>query len=38
MLAWPDAIERVTAADIGACLHWLDKRRSVTGYLSGETH
>ena len=37
MLAWPDAIERVTAADIGACLHWLDKRRSVTGYLSGET-
>ena len=37
MLAWPDAIERVTAADIGACLHWLDKKRSVTGYLSGET-
>jgi zinc protease len=36
MLDWPDAIERVTAADINASLHWLDKKRSVTGYLNGE--
>jgi zinc protease len=37
MLDWPDAIRRVAAADIGAALRWLDKKRSVTGYLSGET-
>jgi len=38
IIAWPDLIDQVAAADIGASLRWLDKKRSVTGYLSGETH
>jgi zinc protease len=36
LLDWPDAIERVTDAEIRASLRWLDKKRSVTGYLAGE--
>jgi zinc protease len=36
ILDWPSAIERVTMADITAALHWLDRKRSVTGYLCGE--
>jgi zinc protease len=31
---WPDRIRKVTAAEVqDAARHWLDKRRSVTGYL-----
>jgi zinc protease len=31
---WPEHIKAVTAADVqNAAKHWLDKRRSVTGYL-----
>jgi zinc protease len=32
--SWPDRIKTVTAADVqGAARQWLDKRRSVTGFL-----
>jgi zinc protease len=35
---WPDRIRAVTAAQIqDAARHWLDKRRSVTGYLIKDT-
>jgi zinc protease len=30
---WPDRIEAVTAADVKSAARWLDKRRSVTGFL-----
>ena len=31
---WPDRIRKVTAEEVqDAARHWLDKRRSVTGYL-----
>ena len=31
---WPDRVQKVTAADVqAAAKSWLDKRRSVTGYL-----
>ncbi len=31
---WPDRIKAVTAQQVReAARHWLDKRRSVTGYL-----
>ena len=34
VLTWPDRIKKVTAADVQAAAKtWLDKRRSVTGYL-----
>jgi len=36
VVTWPDAIERVTTADVGKAAHWLDKKRSVTGFLTGE--
>ncbi|MFI4995519.1 MAG: M16 family metallopeptidase [Hyphomicrobiales bacterium] len=36
IVGWPDVIERVSAEDIQGCLRWLDKKRSVTGYLTGE--
>ena len=32
--SWPDRVEKVTAEDVqAAARQWLDKRRSVTGYL-----
>ena len=35
---WPDRIRAVTAAEVqDAARHWLDKRRSVTGYLIKDT-
>ena len=34
---WPDLIERVPAKDVKGALRWLDKKRSVTGYLIGAT-
>jgi zinc protease len=35
---WPDRIRAVTAADVHkAARHWLDKRRSVTGFLIKDT-
>ena len=35
---WPDRIQAVTAAQVqGAAREWLDKRRSVTGYLIKDT-
>ncbi len=30
---WPEMIEAVTIEDIVKATHWLDKRRSVTGFL-----
>jgi zinc protease len=31
---WPDRVQKITAADVqDAAKNWLDKRRSVTGYL-----
>ena len=34
VLTWPDRIKKVTAAEVQAAAKtWLDKRRSVTGYL-----
>ena len=36
VIAWPDAIERVATKDVQGAMHWLDKKRSVTGYLTGE--
>jgi len=30
---WPERIEAVSAADVQKATHWLDKRRSVTGFL-----
>ena len=34
IVAWPDRMERVTAADVqNAARKWLDRRRAVTGYL-----
>jgi zinc protease len=36
--SWPSRIKAVTAKDVQeAAQHWLDKRRSVTGYLVKET-
>lgn len=36
--SWPDRIRAVTAADVqNAAKQWLDKRRSVTGYLLKDT-
>ena len=36
--AWPDRIRAVTADDVRlAARKWLDKRRSVTGYLIKDT-
>ena len=36
--SWPGRIKAVTAKDVQeAAQHWLDKRRSVTGYLVKET-
>ena len=36
---WPDRIRRVSPEAVrDAARHWLDKRRSVTGYLVKETH
>jgi len=36
---WPDRIRLVSAEAVrDAARHWLDKRRSVTGYLVKETH
>jgi zinc protease len=36
--AWPDRIRAVTGDDVReAARHWLDKRRSVTGYLVKDT-
>jgi zinc protease len=37
VVTWPDGIERVETKDVGQVTHWLDKKRSVTGYLTGET-
>jgi zinc protease len=38
VLKWPDRIRAVTAEEIqDAARHWLDKRRSVTGYLVKDT-
>jgi zinc protease len=35
---WPDRIRKVTAADVqAAAREWLDKKRSVTGYLIKDT-
>ncbi|HLH12020.1 MAG TPA: pitrilysin family protein [Methylovirgula sp.] len=31
--AWPERIEAVTAADVTKALHFLDRQRSVTGFL-----
>jgi zinc protease len=36
ILAWPDAIAAVGEAEIHDCWRWLEKKRSVTGYLIGE--
>ena len=37
--SWPDRIRLVSAEAVReAARHWLDKRRSVTGYLVKETH
>jgi zinc protease len=34
VVAWPDRMEKVTAADVqNAARKWLDKRRAVTGFL-----
>ena len=34
VVAWPDRMERVTAADVqNAARKWLDRRKAVTGYL-----
>ncbi len=33
VLQWPDRIEAVTAQDVAKAIKWLDKRRSVTGFL-----
>jgi zinc protease len=34
IVAWPDRMERVTAADVqNAARKWLDRRRAVTGFL-----
>ncbi|MFO1104137.1 MAG: pitrilysin family protein [Methylocystis sp.] len=34
IVAWPDRMEQVTAADVqNAARKWLDRRRAVTGYL-----
>jgi zinc protease len=33
---WPAAIERVGAGDVKDALRWLEAKRSVTGYLTGE--
>jgi zinc protease len=34
VVAWPDRMEQVTAADVqNAARKWLDRRRAVTGYL-----
>ena len=33
VLRWPERIEAVTAADVVKATRWLDKRRSVTGFL-----
>jgi len=30
---WPERIEAVSAVDVQNAVHWLDKRRSVTGFL-----
>jgi zinc protease len=36
--SWPDRIRAVTTADVqNAAKTWLDKRRSVTGYLIRDT-
>jgi zinc protease len=38
VLRWPDRIRAVTAAQVqDAARHWLEKRRSVTGYLVKDT-
>jgi zinc protease len=35
---WPERIRAVTAEEVqDAARHWLDKRRSVTGYLVKDT-
>jgi zinc protease len=33
VLTWSDRIEAVTAEDVKKAVHWLDKRRGVTGFL-----
>ena len=36
---WPDRIRAVTAEEVNAAAKaWLDKRRSVTGYLIKDSH
>ncbi len=36
VLSWSDRIEAVTVADVAKAMKWLDRRRSVTGYLLKE--
>jgi zinc protease len=33
---WPAAIERVGGGDVKEAMHWLEAKRSVTGYLMGQ--
>jgi zinc protease len=33
--SWPDRIRAVTAEQVREAAEWLDKKRSVTGYLIG---
>ncbi|MBV9115273.1 MAG: insulinase family protein, partial [Hyphomicrobiales bacterium] len=35
VIDWPVLIERVPGDAVKKALHWLDKKRSVTGYLKG---
>jgi zinc protease len=35
VIDWPELIERVPGDEVKKALHWLDKKRSVTGYLIG---
>ncbi|MFI5011437.1 MAG: M16 family metallopeptidase [Hyphomicrobiales bacterium] len=35
VIDWPEAIERVALKDVQGAVHWLEKKRSVTGYLTG---
>jgi zinc protease len=35
VVTWPALIECIAVEDVQKSLHWLDKKRSVTGYLTG---
>jgi zinc protease len=35
VIGWPELIERVPGNEVKKALLWLDKKRSVTGYLIG---